>query len=192
MQYNKSEIYFSFMTKDELIKEFLLLSNHKNEFPTVNINVVYVFSGVEKNRLVGSSLDRLKAGIEIWEKLSVTQNQPPIFLFRGSTEWYFPVKNAFDKHRFGIPKRYLRLELVKSWKSTLDQFLQIPGNLSQNKNWLIVTSPWHLPRVRRYRTKYWPDKKVFYWTSPYRKSEFDRYQKSEITKIIRYAQAGDL
>lgn len=192
MQYNKSEIYFSFMIKGELKREFLLLSNHKNESPPVNIDVVYVFSGVEKKRLIGSSLNRLKTGIEIWEKLSVTQNQPPIFLFQGSSDWLIPVKTAFASRHFDIPKRYLRLEMVKLWKSTLDQFLQIPKDLKSKMNWLIVTSPWHLPRVRRYSAKYWPDKKVFNWTSPYRKSEFDRYQKAEIAKIIRYTQTDDL
>lgn len=192
MQYNKSKIYLSFMTNDELKKEFLLLSNHKNEIPAINIDTVYVFSGVEKNRLIGSSLDRLKTGIEIWEKLSVIQERPPIFLFQGSAEWYYPVKQAFDKGRFYIPGPFLRLELVKSWKSTLDQFLQIPADIKLAKNWLIVTSPWHLPRTRRYSVKYWPDKKIFYWGSTYKKSEFDHCRESEIVKIIRYTQSGDL
>lgn len=180
------------MTEVELKKEFLSLSNYENELPQNKIDAVYVFSGVEKNRLIGSSLDRLKAGIEIWKKLSVTQKRPPIFLFQGSAEWYYPVKQAFDKGQFYIPGSFLRLELVKSWKSTLDQFLQIPVDLKLAKNWLIVTSPWHLPRTRRYSVKYWPDKKIFYWGSAYKKSEFDRYRKSEADKIIRYTQSGDL
>lgn len=163
-----------------------------NKLPKTTIDVVYVFSGVEKHRLVGSSKDRLQSGVKVWQKIAKTQNPPPIFLFQGSNDWLDPVKAAFAAGRFGIPKRYLRLKLVKSWKSTLDQFLQIPNDLKSKKNWLIVTSPWHLPRVRRYRAKYWPDKKVFYWTSPYRKSEFNRYQKAEIAKIIRYTQTGDL
>lgn len=172
--------------------EFHALIGAKNKLPKDKIDIVYVFSGVEKHRLVGSSKDRLETGVKVWKELEKKQVSPPVFLFQGSNEWYFPVKNVFDKHRFGIPKRYLRLELVKSWKSTLDQFLQIPNDLKSKKNWLIVTSPWHLPRVRRYRAKYWPDKKSFYWTSPYRKSEFDRYQKSEIAKIILYSKKGYL
>lgn len=172
--------------------EFHALIGVKNKLPKAEIDIIYVFSGVEKHRLIGSSKDRLEAGVKVWKELEKKQVSPPIFLFQGSSEWYLPVKNSFGKHRFNIPSPFLRLELVKSWKSTLDQFLQIPEDLKQKKNWLIVTSPWHIPRVRRYKAKYWPDKKVFYWTSPYTKSEFDRYQKDEIAKIIHYAQAGDL
>ena len=137
------------MTKDKLIKEFLLLTNYKNEFPPVNIDVVYVFSGVEKHQLIGSSKDRLETGIKVWREFSKKQVFPPIFLFQGSSDWLIPVKTAFASRHFDIPKRYLRFELVESWKSTLDQFLQIPENLKSKKNWLIVTSSWHIPRASK-------------------------------------------
>lgn len=164
----------------------------KNKLPKDKIDIVYVFSGVEKHRLIGSSKDRLETGVKVWKKLAEKQSSPPIFLFQGSNDWLIPVKKAFEKKLFNVTEQFLRLELIKSWKNTLDQFLQIPNDLKSKKNWLIVTSPWHLPRVRRYKDKHWSDKKVFYWTSPYRKSEFDRYQKAEIAKIIRYAQTHDL
>lgn len=163
-----------------------------NKLPKTAIDVVYVFSGVEKNRLIGSSKDRLETGVKVWKQLSKKQVSPPIFLFQGNSEWYLPVKNAFDKHLFGIPKRYLRLELVKSWISTLDQFRQIPPDLKPKKNWLIVTSPWHLPRVRRYAVKYWPDKRIFYWSSPVNLKEFKKYAPLEIKKILAYTKKGDI
>lgn len=192
MQYNKSNIYFTFMTEVELKKEFLSLSNYENELPQNKIDAVYVFSGVEKNRLIGSSLDRLKAGIEIWEKLSVTQKRPPIFLFQGSAEWYYPVKQTFDKGQFYIPDPFLRLELVKSWKSTLDQFLQIPTDLKSLKNWLIVTSFWHLPRTKHYAKKWWTEQSVYYWATPFDKNELNHYMTSEINKIIKYSRIKHL
>lgn len=180
------------MIELELKKEFLLLSSYKNKLPPVNIDVVYVFSGVEKNRLIGSSFNRLKTGVKIWEKLSKIQKQPPIFLFQGSSEWYLPVKQAFDNNRFNIPKPFLRLELVKTWVNTLDQFLQIPAGLKKLKNWLIVTSPWHIPRVKRYARKHWPNKLVYYWSSSVKPKEFVKYFPLEIKKIIAYAKKGDL
>lgn len=163
-----------------------------NKLPKTAIDVVYVFSGVEKHRLIGSSKDRLEAGVKVWQKLAINQNPSPIFLFQGSSEWYLPVKGAFDKDQFSIPNQYLRLELVKSWKSTLDQFRKIPPDLKNKRVWLIVTSPWHLSRVRRYVEKWWPKKNVYYWASPYRKDEFRRYMSIEIKKIIEYAKNGDL
>lgn len=192
MQYNKSKIYFSFMIGAKLKKEFLLLTNYKNEFPPVNIDVVYVFSGVEKHQLIGSSKNRLETGVKIWKELSRKQISPPIFLFQGSNEWYLPVKNVFGKHRFGISKRYLRLELVKSWKSTLDQFLQIPTDLKSLKNWLIVTSFWHLPRTKHYAKKWWTEQSVYYWATPFDKNELNHYMTSEINKIIKYSRIKHL
>ena len=51
--------------------------------PPVNIDVVYVFSGVEKHQLIGSSKDRLETGIKFGRILQET-GFPPIFLFQGS------------------------------------------------------------------------------------------------------------
>lgn len=173
-----------------LQKEFFSIS--KNKLPHQPIEVVYVFSGEEKKRLIGSSLDRLKTGVEIWERLSKKQDLPPIFLFQGSSEWYTPVNQAFDSGLFRIPDSFLRLELIKTWRNTLDQFLQIPIDLIELKQWLIITSPWHLPRTKRYSQKWWPRRQTSYWTSPYRKTEFKRYMPTEIKKIIEYAKTGDL
>jgi uncharacterized SAM-binding protein YcdF (DUF218 family) len=180
------------MTEAESKKEFLLLPNYKNEFPPVNIDVVYVFSGVEKHRLVGSSLDRLQAGVKLWRRLKHRQRKSPIFLFQGSRKWLNPVKKAFANKMFDIPKKYLRLELQTVWDSTLDQFQKIPPDLESQKNWVIVTSPWHIPRVKRYAQKYWTDKLVYYWSSPLRPEEFAKYFPMEIEKIIAYAKKGNL
>jgi len=180
------------MTEIELKKEFLSLSNYENKLPQIKIDVIYIFSGVEKNRLVGSSLDRLKTGVKIWKELSLIQSQPPIFLFQGSPEWYLPVKQSFDNGRFNIPKQFIRLELAKTWRNTLDQFMQIPMDLKELKNWLIVTSFWHLPRTKRYAKKWWGDKSVYYWPTEFNKTKLNIFMPSEMNKIIKYSKIKHL
>lgn len=176
----------------ELKKEFKAIIGWKNILPSTLIDIVYVFSGMEKHRLTGSSKDRLETGVKVWHQLAKNQNPPPIFLFQGSNDWLTPVKAAFAASRFDIPKRYLRLKMVKSWKSTLDQFLQIPTDLKSLKNWLIVTSFWHLPRTKRYAKRWWTEQSVYYWTTPFNKNELNRYMASEINKIIRYSRIKHL
>lgn len=186
----KTSLYKS---KDDsgLLKEFERLRHRRNWLPRFHIDVVYVMSGPEWGTLGPIARTRLEAAIDVYQRLKKRQ-RAPLVLCQGNNDQLIPIRDAFERGAFPIDRSSLRLEYVPIWRHTLDQFTSLPADLFSKGHWLLITSFWHLPRVRRYALKHWPEKLVSFWTTRFQQEEYDRFVNSEIDKILLYSQRGDL
>lgn len=173
----------------KLLHEFKMIK--KKDIVNVNeIEAVVVLSAEEVD-IIGENGLRIKEGIELTQKMKSANSIFPKLIFVGTKTHNKIFKEFLIQSHSILDVINLSNRLNASTRSQIKD-LSFYLKKSKIKSVVILSHAYHIPRIKRYCSKYIArDVTCFFW--PIGNISEQKLQiKSEIEKIIRYSDKGDL
>ena len=174
--------------KPFLKNEFLTLPTEKPNLPSVIGSIILLTGeGMESSNVGHENDGDTQRRFEHAVKLLLEQADQPFFVINGSDEQNHQLETTAKLR--GVTSEKILLIPNPPLSNTMTQIKEISRrNLPQP--YVFVTDPFHIPRVRRYVKKWLPESQSYYSFTNHSINEKDI--QSEIEKIIKYANQGDL
>lgn len=173
--------------KQSLRDEFATLATQKPILPP-EIGSIILLTGesMESTRVEDKDDKDTERRFEHATQIFLAQKNQPFFVINGRNEQTHQLEIMAKKK--GIRSEKIIL-ITNPLSNTLIQIKEVLGK-KLPQPYIFITDPFHIPRVRRYIKKWLPESQSYYSFTEYPINEEDI--QSEIEKIIKYANQGDL
>ncbi|MEK7665058.1 MAG: ElyC/SanA/YdcF family protein [Patescibacteria group bacterium] len=185
--------------KEETFQEIKKIIKQKNPVAKKDWDLIIILSGPQesiadilKNNKRNEDKDRFETALKVAKQVAKKRKERPIVYYNGSDEQNDNLRGLIKKgflQRYDFPEEKIIVSENFKIKNTEDQFKKMSDAVLQNKRKIIiVSSAYHLPRVKNYISKYQkkfnPEKIVLYPAEP---KIFElKKAKEEAEKIAKY------
>lgn len=169
--------------RENLLKEFETLKLPSQSDLTVSASVV-VFCA-EETDVIGENKERIDAGINL---VKADPKKQLIFL---GTKLHNTSFKTYLKSTAPTVTTHLPTNRTQDSSRTQLKYLSYFLSKHKSEKIVIVSHAYHLPRLMRYVEQFLPNTKVLYFPVGQIVEQLDRV-KTEIDKIVKYGEQGDL
>ncbi len=167
---------------EKLRKEFESIPSRIK--PSAKPDAVVVLSA-EENEVIGENKDRIDQAIKLAKKFKAR------LIYLGTQGHNLSFRKYLDQRNFDIN---IALPVVRQEASTKTQIQDLARFLNKNflRDLVILSSSYHIPRIKRYCVNYLNKSIKTSFLGVGKIKEQQLQKELEIKKLIRYSQKGDL